>query len=82
MNTILFNELTNLLANDWEMVKINNNIIKDSRIDRFKRLPFDKMDSVIEDLQMLLEEFKTIRKEKLEKEILETEEKLKKLKGI
>lgn len=50
MNTNLFNELTNLLANDWEMVKINNNIIKDSRIDRFKRLPFDKMDSVIEDL--------------------------------
>ena len=57
-------------------------VLKDSRIEVFKKLSFDKMESIISDLESLLSEMKDIRKSKLEKEIQETEEKLKKLKGI
>lgn len=54
----------------------------DLRLKAFKRLSFEKMDSVIQDLTELLEEMKEVRKEKLSDEISKTEEYLKSLKEI
>lgn len=53
---------------------------RDLRLEVFKALSYSEMTKRINDLQKLLEEMKKIRATRLESEIIETEEKLKKLK--
>lgn len=54
--------------------------ILDLRLEVFKALSYSEMTKRINDLQKLLGEMKKIRATRLESEITETEEKLKKLK--
>jgi hypothetical protein len=87
ITNLFINNLSDLLWNSWQALeKIdnnndNNNKEKDSRIEWFKLQSYDRMDATIKDLEKLIDEMKLIRKSKLDKEIEDTEARLKCLKG-